>query len=107
MIKKLLTSPLPPDGVFASVESLAITTYYVCKDLGISIPEDLKIISFSNLTTAPLLCPSLTTITQPAFDIGKEATAILFQLLKKNNYRPKKNVVLSSRLIERDSTKKS
>lgn len=107
VIKNLLTSDNPPDGIFASVESLAITAYNVCKDLGIYIPDNLKIISFSNLITAPLLSPSLTTITQPAFNIGKEAATILFQLLKKNSYYHKKNIVLSSTLIKRDSTGKT
>jgi LacI family transcriptional regulator len=103
-IKQMLTSANPPDGVFASVESLAITTYYVCKEIERKIPSHVKIISFSNLTTAALLAPSLTTITQPAYNIGKEAMTILFRLLKKNNYPYKKHVVLSSTLIKRDST---
>jgi LacI family transcriptional regulator len=106
MIKDLLTTKIPPDGIFASVESLAITTYYVCNDIGLHIPDNLKIISFSNLTTAPLLCPSLTTITQPAFNIGKEAATILFRLLKKNSYYLEKDIVLSSTLIQRRSTEK-
>ncbi|HUS01809.1 MAG TPA: LacI family DNA-binding transcriptional regulator [Chitinophagaceae bacterium] len=106
LIKNLLTSKNPPDGIFASVESLAVIAYYVCKDLHISIPGNIKIISFSNLTTAPLLSPSLTTVTQPAFNMGKEAATILFQLLKKNSFILKKNIILSSSLIKRDSTKK-
>jgi LacI family transcriptional regulator len=107
LVKELLSRPDRPDGIFASVESLAITTYYVCKDLGLSIPTDVKIISFSNLATAPLLCPSLTTITQPAFEIGKEASSILFQKLKKNSFLLNDNVVLNSSLTVRDSTKRS
>jgi LacI family transcriptional regulator len=105
IIKSLLASGNPPDGIFASVETLAITTYYVCNDLNISIPARLKVIGFSNLTTAPLLNPSLTTITQPAFEIGKEATSILFEKLKKNSYFTNDNVILKSTLIKRNSTK--
>jgi LacI family transcriptional regulator len=105
IIKSLLASDNPPDGIFASVETLAITTYYVCNHLNISIPAQLKVIGFSNLATAPLLNPSLTTITQPAFNIGKEATSILFQKLKKNSYLTNDNVILKSTLIKRNSTK--
>ncbi len=106
LIKKLLSAKKRPDGIFASVESLAITTYYVCRELGLSIPGDVKIIGFSNLATAPLLSPSLTTITQPAADIGAEAATSLFYMLKKHKSHFPKNIVLASTLVPRESTKK-
>jgi LacI family transcriptional regulator len=94
-----------PDGVFASVERYAILSYDVCKRLKLSIPEDIKIISFSNLQAAAFLDPPLSTIKQPAFDIGKEAASILFQALDKKMFKLKQeNIVFKSTLIERDST---
>ncbi|WP_432328651.1 substrate-binding domain-containing protein [Mucilaginibacter sp. P25] len=56
ILKKAL-QVIKPDGIFSSVERLAFATYYVCNDLGISIPNDLKVISFSSLRVAPLLSP--------------------------------------------------
>ena len=105
-IRKLLNRKLRPDGIFASVEKLAIMTYEVCEELGIRIPEDVKIISFSNLQTASLLNPSLTTITQPAYEMGREAASILFRLIEKkgSNFISDKTV-LKSTLIERNSTR--
>ena len=103
-IKKLLKSKKRPDGIFSSVESLAMIVYTVCEELKLRIPEDIKVITFSNLSIAPLLAPSLTTITQPAFNIGKEAAANLFQILKNNKLRGKKNIILESKLIPRKST---
>jgi LacI family transcriptional regulator len=104
-IKKLLNSKNRPDGIFASVEKLALTTYHLCKAQKIRIPQDLKIISFSNLRTADLLNPSLTTITQPAFEIGKEAASILFKYLaKRKSLIPNENIVINSKLTIRDST---
>jgi LacI family transcriptional regulator len=106
-VKQLLQGTKKPDGLFASVEKLALTTYYVCNDLKIKIPQQVKIISFSNLRTAPLLNPSLTTITQPAFEMGKQAAAILFiHLDKKRTLIPNENIVIKSELIKRDSTKR-
>lgn len=107
-LRKLLMSPSRPDGIFAAAESLAILSYEVCKELGIIIPDQMKVISFSNLRTASLLNPSLTTITQPAFDIGKEAATALFHAIGKNKARPEnRKIILSSTLIERDSTASS
>lgn len=96
------------DGIFAAVEKYAITAYEQCKLLNIEIPGEVKIIAFSNLQTAALLDPPLTTITQPAFDIGKEAACILFKILNQK-YSPvqPENIVLESALIERASTNAS
>lgn len=106
-IKSLLKSNNKPDGIFASIERLALNTYNVCNELNIKIPEDLKVISFSNLRTASLLNPSLTTITQPAFEMGKESAKILFKYLSKKNYIiSNEHIVLKSELSIRNSTKK-
>lgn len=104
-IKQLLQQQKRPDGVFASIEKLALNTYYACNELNLSIPKDVKVICFANLRTAPLLNPSLTTITQPAFEMGKQAAAILFKNLdKKRTLITNENIVLKSELIKREST---
>lgn len=108
MIKDLLNAKDRPDGIFASVEHLAITTYQVCKDMKLRIPKNVKVLSFSNLETASLLNPSLTTITQPAFEIGKEAATILLKALTKKGFvLTDTKLVLPSKLIVRDSTARS
>jgi len=105
-IRKLLKRKNRPDCIFAAVEKLAISTYVVCEELNIKIPEDIKVIGFSNLRTAALLKPSLTTITQPAYDIGREAAYILFKLIEKKGFNfILEKTVLKSTLVERDSTK--
>ena len=106
IIKDALNN-LKPDGIFTSVERLAFASYYACYDLKISIPEDVKLISFSSLEIAPLLNPSLTTITQPALEIGEQAAKLLFDLLDTNADKNTHNeVVLQSQIIVRNSTSK-
>jgi LacI family transcriptional regulator len=104
-IEKLLTGDERPDGIIASVERLAPPVYEVCQQQGIQIPNELKIVCFSNLATVSILNPSLTTITQPAFEMGKQAAEILFGMFKKNKpIQQKKLTVLPSDLIVRRST---
>ncbi len=108
MIRNFLR-PLPKKlGVFSSVEKLAIQTYHICKEIEINIPGQLKIISFANLPTAALLNPALTTVTQPAFSIGKEAARLLFQRIKNKgkiqNINSLPQLVLNSTLFIREST---
>jgi LacI family transcriptional regulator len=108
LLKKLLGKKDRPDGVFASVEKLAISTYYVCNEIKLKIPQQLKVISFSNLRTASLLSPSLSTITQPAFEIGKESAELLFKIIRKSTaVNPTDKIILQSTLIERGSSARS
>ena len=108
LTKKLLQQKKRPDGIVASVEKLTAPIYQVSSELKLNIPGDLKVLCFSNLDTASILNPSLTTITQPAFEMGRAAAALLFTSLGKTNFRlPKENIVIPSVLVPRDSTKRS
>lgn len=107
VILKRMLQELKPDGVFTSVERLAFATYYACYDLEISVPEQLKVIGFSSLEIAPLLNPSLTTVTQPATQIGTEAVNLLFRMLEHpGTVDQSEKIVLNSKLIKRRSTEK-
>ena len=104
-IREILQGNQRPDGIFASVEKFAINTYEVCRTLNISVPQNLKVISFSNLSAAALFDPPLSAIVQPAYEIGKEATSILFKIVEKKMLLPfEKKVTIASRIVERRST---
>lgn len=105
LIAALLRSPQRPDAIIASVEKLTAAVYLACKQEKVSIPEQLKVISFSNQNTAAILNPSLTTITQPAFNMGKMAAETLFNNLRKSNLSLKsETLVVPSTLVVREST---
>jgi LacI family transcriptional regulator len=82
-----------------------MSSYEACRNLGLLIPTDIKVIGFSNLETASLLNPPLTTVTQPAYAIGREAAKILFQAIIKNTpIVANQSIELKSELIVRGST---
>ncbi len=94
------------DGIVASVEKLAIQTLLVCAENDIPIPQRIKVLAFSTLETAPLLNPSLTTISQPAFEIGKHSTETLITMIEKKKHTIADNykAVIPSSLNARKST---
>lgn len=92
IILDLLKKKNKPDGLIASVEKLTTPVYLACNHLGLSIPRDIKIISFTNLHAALILTPTLTTVTQPAFEMGKAAADVLFKSLEKTNYNLEKEI---------------
>jgi LacI family transcriptional regulator len=103
-LRKLFISKKRPDGVFASIEKYVITVYQVCKDLKLHIPKDIKVIGMTNLRTAALLNPALSTLSQPAFDMGKEAATLLLKMIEKKSYAAANDIiVLNNELTLRDS----
>jgi LacI family transcriptional regulator len=104
-IREMLLRKQKPDGIFASVEKFAINTYEVCRELHIMVPQNLKVISFSNLAAAALFDPPLSVIVQPAYEIGKEAASILFKIVEKKMLLPaEKKITIASQIVERKST---
>lgn len=104
LIRRLLREE-KPDGAFTAIEKLAINMYDACHELKIKIPDDLKLVSFSNSPSAPLFCPSLSAIVQPAYEMGKEAAITLFKLIEKKSLLSyEKKVMLKASLCKRNSS---
>lgn len=104
-IKLILQGGHRPDGIIASVEKIVTPVYLACHELNINIPNEIKVIAFATLDTAPILNPPLTTITQPAFEIGKAAATLLFKGIEKSTFDlSKEKLVIPSVMIEREST---
>lgn len=105
LLTGLMQGPQKPDGVIASVEKLITPFYRVCRDLNLTMPADVKLVGFSNLPTASILRPALSTITQPAFSMGKTAATVLFNALEKPNYQwQEEDIVIPSEIYFREST---
>lgn len=94
LIAKILYGLDRPDGILASVEKLAMATYHAARKTKLEMPKDFKLVSFSNMKIADLLNPSLTTISQPAFEIGSEMAKLLMKKLTKPNQPAFENKVI-------------
>ena len=104
-IKMEMLKSSRPDGIVASVEKFTTDIYLICRELGLNIPSDVKVVSFSNLPSVSILDPSLTTITQPAFEMGKLASSILIKSIEQKGFVLKnENIVIPSAFTARAST---
>lgn len=105
--KKILSLPIKVDGIFAANDVSAIGAIKYLKKNKLRIPEDIAIVGFSNEPISAVIEPSLTTIDQSGFQIGKKATELLLNQINNGKNAPNdKNTILKSTLIERDSSKK-
>ncbi|NEG96331.1 LacI family DNA-binding transcriptional regulator [Bifidobacterium sp. SMB2] len=68
-----------PTAVFAGSDIVAIGLISVCKQYGISIPQDLSVVGCDGIRTGKWLRPSLTTLTQPIDDMAIAALNLLFR----------------------------
>ncbi|MEY8850100.1 LacI family DNA-binding transcriptional regulator [Psychroserpens sp. XS_ASV72] len=109
-ILNLFKSNKKIDGIFAVNELYAVTAMKVARKLGISIPEDLQIVSFSDGVLSKHSSPSLTTVSQHGQEIGEKAAHLLIDRLEMdeddvNEEEHYETVIIETELIERESTK--
>lgn len=105
--KKLLSLGIAIDGIFSSNDTAAISALRYLKEQGIRIPEDIAIVGFSNEPISSVIEPSLTTIDQPGFEMGKIATHLLLTQIKdKQGLSGPETIVLKPVLIKRNSSKR-
>lgn len=95
-----------PDAIFTASDRLALDCFAAVKEKGIRIPEEVAFIGFTNLGVAHLLDPPLSTVVQPAFEIGKTAAEILLDTIEnKRSTASIKTVMITTQLNLRDSSK--
>lgn len=102
---ELLRSENRPTAMVVSDDILAVSLERVCNQCGISIPEDLSIISFNDSLFAKLTSPQLTSIDVNSFQLGIEAASQLINHIENPNLLATK-IIVPHRIIERDSCKK-
>jgi len=97
----LLSLPQPPDAIFAINDPTAIEIMLVAKSRGVKIPQELGIVGFSNDPVSAIIEPSLTTIEQPVWEMGRQAAKLLLEQMEHPH-----NVIhtLPTRLIIRNSS---
>ncbi len=106
----LQLDPLP-DGVVAVNDLVAMSLIQHLTAAGVRIPQDLSVIGFDNLEFAEMITPALTTIEQPALEMGKMACQILVSQIDRSRQEQPPDqkaqavaITLEPRLVSRQST---
>ena len=68
-----------PDAIFSTNGPTALGVLRAFRDLGWKTPEHVAFATFDELIVDDLFTPSITTVVQPAYDIGFRATEVLLQ----------------------------
>lgn len=80
--RALAAEPRPTALVCAN-DLMAIGAMEYCREVGLRVPADVSVVGFDDLPVSALLTPRLTSVRQPAHDMGFRAASALFDLLEK------------------------
>ena len=106
--QQLLKDHNDVDGIFINTDLVAIGALTEFNKQGVKVPEDISIVGFSNWFMSSVISPTLTTINQPGYDMGKAAFKQLYKemkAIKKNKPVVYKEIILETALVKRESTK--
>jgi LacI family transcriptional regulator len=95
------------DAIFTITDVVAAGLIKCLLERGIKIPENIAVFGFSDWFMSSVITPTLSTIEQPGFEMGRKATEILIEEIeaqKNNKTCAYQNIVLSTKLIIRNST---
>jgi len=91
-----------PHAILAVNDPSAIGAMKAIKEAGLSIPEDIAVVGFTDDIRASYLEVPLTTVQQPAYEVGKRAAKKLIQIIE-NEDEPAENIEIQTSLKIRKS----
>lgn len=91
-----------PDAIFCVCDEVAYGSISWLKKNGYKLPQDMGIVGFTGEIFAELIEPALTTIEQPAYEVGTKAAELLLERIINPNI-PNVTIEFKTSLIVRDS----
>ena len=101
--RKLLSHDQPPTAIFCANDEMAIGTVHEIKTSGLSVPGDISVMGFDDIRYAEVLDPPLTTIAQPAEEIGERSMQRVIRAIEGEDIGTGPEIV-PHELVVRDST---
>jgi len=104
MTRLILAAEPRPTAIFAANNFIAFGAIGALREAGLRAPEDMSIAVFDDLPPGWVFDPFLTVVSQPAYEIGKQAAELMLERLAGKAPAEPRTIVLPSELIIRRST---
>jgi LacI family transcriptional regulator len=101
-VEQLLNHKLPFTALFASNDQMAFGAAVALHRKGLRVPDDISLVGFDDLPGSSYVVPPLTTVHQPAYELGQLAAQTMLQLLTGNEPHC---AMPAPRLVLRESTR--
>jgi LacI family transcriptional regulator len=102
-VGRLLQSAQAPTAILSTSTETAIGTLEAARELGLEAPRDLAFATFDGFAHPDLFRPRVTSVTQPAFEIGETAMRLLLDRLSSDPPARSRTVRLAPRITYRES----
>jgi len=99
----LLAEAEPPDAVFVANNLMTVGAVECLVDRGIDVPAGTGVVGFDDIPWAHLVRPSLTTVAQSTYELGRTAAMLLAERIAEPSRAPS-TVTLHTQLKVRESS---
>ncbi|MFI3269290.1 MAG: LacI family DNA-binding transcriptional regulator [Rikenellaceae bacterium] len=103
-VDRLIAGGVEFDAIFAFTDTLAIGALNRLREVGIRVPNEVSVASFSGTVLATIVNPQLTSVEPPLREMGEESAKLILELIKDRN-SPTRSIVLDAAIKLRESTK--
>ena len=76
-VRQIMNLKDKPDAIFCANDTTALSIMLFMRDLGYKIPDEFAIVGFSNEPFSEVVSPSISTIKQHGFEMGRNAARLL------------------------------
>ncbi len=106
MMQKLIDKNIIPEGIFCATDMTALGAMLIIKKNNLKVPENIALVGFTETPFCPLVDPSLTSVSQPTFEIGQTAANLLLKQIESESHLIPETVVLNGTMHIRESSRK-
>lgn len=104
VVPGLLKRAVRPDGIFAVNDMTAAMSMKIIINMGFRVPEDIAVVGFTGELISEITNPTLTSVAQHGYLIGKEAVRLLIDRLETKHELPFQTKIIKTELIIKGST---
>ncbi|MGZ5353584.1 MAG: LacI family DNA-binding transcriptional regulator [Actinomycetota bacterium] len=100
---ELLALRVRPRAVFCANDLMAIGAMDAIRRAGLRVPRDVAVMGYDDIEAAALVTPDLTTVVNPAYQLGQAAGRLLLERMRDDAPRARTEIVVPHRLVPRTS----
>lgn len=92
-----------PTAIFCANDLMAIGVLDYAREHTLRVPDDIAVVGYDDIEAASLVTPALTTVVNPAYEMGKAAGQLLLERITKEYEGPRREVRSEKQFIPRAS----
>ncbi len=104
----LMSSHSPPNAIICTgSDTSTVGILYGLKQLGLTLPNDVALVSYGDTNWLALLSPAITVIEAPTFLMGETSARVLLKTISNPNLAEARHIFLDTKPILRESHRRS